>query len=236
MTTTNPVTTGGDDMFHTPAAPVGATASAVGRRARSTRRLAGAAALPALFLIMVLGTAIDPLDDSAPAAATIAAAWGHAGTVTTLAWLELLGSALCVAGLLTLVGAVRHRGAGFANAVGVLGILTGVGMAAISLNHFVVAGLTRSGLTAVDAAKALDGFHNAGGPIIALFMLPALTYLLATLAAWRAGLVPKAALIVGVLFAVTSVVPGPAAVEYISLGVGLVLTAWIAKGLLAIRE
>lgn len=236
MPTTDRVTGTGDDLFHTEPQPMDEKPSAVGARARAVRRLVGAASLPALFLVMVVGTAIDPLDDAAPAGPTMAAASRHAGAITTLAWLELLAAALCVGGLLTLVGAIRGRGAGFANAVGVLGVLTAVGMGGIGINHFVVAGLSQSGLSAANTAKALDAFHSAGGPLIILFFLPPLTFLLATVAAWRAGLVPKAALIVGVLFAVTSVVPGPAPVAYISLGVGLVLTSWIAKALLTARD
>lgn len=236
MPTTDHVTATGDDIFQTTRQPEGALATAVGARAGTVRRLLGAAALPALFVVMIVGTAIDPLDDSAPAGATIAAASGHAGAITTLAWLELLGAALCAGGLLTLVGAIRRRGAGFANAAGVLGVLTGIGMVAIGANHFVVAGLARSGLSAPDAVKALEGFHSAGGPLPVLFMLPPLTYLVATVAAWRAGLVPRATLVLGVLFAVVVMVPGPRVVSFISLGVGLALTAWIAKGLLAARD
>lgn len=124
----------------------------------------------------------------------------------------------------------------FANATGVLGILTGIGMVAIGVNHFVVAGLSGSGLSAPAAVKALEGLQNAAGPLPVLFMLPPLTYLLATLAAWRAGLVPRAALVLAVLFAVVVMVPGPMVVQLISLAVGLALTAWIAKGVLAARD
>lgn len=236
MPTTDKLTATGDDIFRTTHQPEGAQATAVGSRARAVRRAVGAAALPGLFVVMIVGTAIDPLEDSSPPAATIAAASGHAGAITALAWLELLGAALCVGGLLTLVGAVRRRGAGFANASGVLGVLVGIGMASIGVNHFLVAGLVGSGLSAPDAVKVLEGFRGAAGPIPVLFMLPPLAYLLATLTAWRAGLVPRAALVLGVLFAVVVVVPGPPLVSFISLGVGLVLTAWIAKGLLAARD
>ncbi len=44
-------------------------------------------------------------------------------------------------------------------------------MSAIAVNHFVVTGLVRSGVTATDAAKVLDAFHTAGGPVAVLFML-----------------------------------------------------------------
>lgn len=70
-----------------------------------------------------------------------------------MAWLELLAATFCVSGLLTLVGAVRGRGAGAANAMGVLAVLTGVGMAGIGINHFVVAGLSQSGLSEPDAVR-----------------------------------------------------------------------------------
>jgi len=139
------------------------------------------------------------LDDSANSATTLAQAAGQATSVNILAWMKLAGAVITIAGVLALVGVIRERGAGWANALGTLGVLSGVGMSAIAVNHFVVTGLVRSGVTATDTAKVLDAFHTAGGPAAVLFMLGPIVYLLASVAASRAGLVPKAAIILGVL-------------------------------------
>lgn len=139
------------------------------------------------------------MDDSANSATTLAQAAGQATSVNILAWMKLAGAVITIAGVLALVGVIRERGAGWANALGTLGVLSGVGMSAIAVNHFVVTGLVRSGVTATDTAKVLDAFHTAGGPAAVLFMLGPIVYLLASVAASRAGLVPKAAIILGVL-------------------------------------
>lgn len=108
-------------------------------------------------------------------------------------------------------------------------------MSAIAVNHFVVTALVRSGVTATDAAKVLDAFHTAAGPVAVLFMLGPIVYLLASVAASRAGLVPKAAIILGVLFLIVSAVP-TALAQMLSFGVGFALTAWIAKAMLQTRQ
>jgi hypothetical protein len=108
-----------------------------------------------------------------------------------------------------------------------------MGVTAISINHLVVSGLASSGLPMAQQVAAFTSFHHVGGPVVALFMLPPLTYLLATLAAWRAGFVPRAALILWLLFTVTTVVGGSATVAWASILLGLALTGWIARGLVA---
>ncbi|WP_229230765.1 hypothetical protein [Sinomonas cyclohexanicum] len=106
-------------------------------------------------------------------------------------------------------------------------------MAAISVSHFVALGLARSGISTGDAVDAFDGFHAAGGPLPILFMLGPVIYLIVPIAAWRAGLLPAAALTLGVLFAALAAVPGPEWLGIAAYAVGLVLTAWTAWALVA---
>ncbi len=233
MTNSNRVTTTGDAFFR--ATPHPDDLGQDGRRAWSLRRVAGALSLPAVFLCLAVGTLIDPLDDSAAPGPTIDGAWGHAAAITTLAWVEMLTAVLTIAGLLTLVGAIRYRGAALANATGVLAVLTGIGLTAISFNHFVIAGLVGSGLKGADAVTALSSFQTAGGPVVILIMLPPLTYLIAALASWRAGLLPRAGLVLGVLFAMITSVSGSVLADIATIVVGLLLTGWMAKGLLGRR-
>lgn len=155
------------------------------------RRSVGAACLPALFLVMLVGTALQPVDNDADSTTIFQQAAGHLGALHVLAWLELLTAALCIVGLVTVAGAVRGRGAGWATAAATLGVLAGLGQAAISLNHFVVIGLANADLSAGQRAAALDSFHSAGGPIVVLFFLIALALPLAAVAAWRAGWPPR---------------------------------------------
>ncbi len=191
----------------------------------------GAACLPGLFLVMIIGTAIQPVDNNASSAATFRQAAGHLGSLQVLAWLELLTGALCIAGILTLTGAIRSRGAGWATAAGVLGILAGLGQAVISLNHFVVVGLATTNLTAGQRVASLDAFHHAGGPIVALFYLLALAVPFAGVAAWRAALAPKTILVPSLLFLLTVTIPGAGPAQYIPLVVGVVLGGWLAKAI-----
>jgi hypothetical protein len=207
------------------------SAGPVSPRALVLRRWVGAACLPLYFVDVLVATAIDPLDDSASGTPTIAATIGHTGAVTTLAWLELLGVAIGIAGLMTFVGAVRGRGAGVANAVGVLGALHFAGLSVIATGHFVDVGLVRAGVSTAQAGHVVDAFHSVGGAVVVLFMLPPLIYVLLSVGAVRAGLLPKAALLLGILFAVVMTVPAGTAGEYAAAVLGLALTGWVARSL-----
>jgi hypothetical protein len=197
------------------------------------RRLLGACSLPGLFVLMLAGTAIDPLDDSASSSTLFRQATGHVGAVHALAWLELLAAPVCVAGLLTVVGAIRRRGAGWANAVGVLGVFAGIGQAALALNHLVVVGLMGTDLSSAERVDVLEAFHSAGGPIPVLFFVTALAYPLAGVAAWRAGITSRAVLVPSLLFLLTASAPTAGAAQYVPIVVGLVLGGWLAHDLLA---
>lgn len=195
------------------------------------RRVVGACCLPAAFAVMIVGSALlDPLDDSANEATTIHDAVGHAGQIAALGWAEVLSAFLVLGGLMTVVGAVRGRGAGWANATGVLAILSSAGLLGIALNHFVVSGLTSSNLGLDARIEALTRFHHAGGPIVAFIMISALGFVTAALAGWRSGLTSRLVLVPAAAFLVISFAPGEAA-QYAAMAAGLVMTAWLAGDL-----
>jgi hypothetical protein len=182
---------------------------------------------------MIVGSLMVPLQDSATSAQTLAFAEAQPGALAALAWMELLGAVVCIAGLLTLVGAIRARGAWLASLLAFFAVPFGVGMAAISLSHFTALGLAGSGLPTDRAIAAFDAFHAAGGPLPILFMLGPVIYLLVPLAAWRAGLLPAAAIALGVVFAALAASPGPEWLAVAAYAVGLVLTGWTAWALTA---
>ncbi len=218
------------NIFETIADPTAGVDLPPGRAVR-LRHLVTAGCLPLLFVLMAVGAFVDPLDDDADSATTLARAAGHTGAVAALSWLELVGAVVTVAGLLGLVGVLRRRGSGWANAVGTAGVLLAVGEAVIAANHWLVVALIRAEVPTDTAVRTLDAFHSAGGPVAVLFFLPPVTYLLAAVAAWRAGLVPAAGLVLGVLFVLVFSVPGEVG-QLVAYAVGLALTGWIALGVL----
>lgn len=206
--------------------------SAEAGRAYRLRRTVGALCLPATFLVILIGTPLlDPLDDSADEATTLHQALGHAGQIAGLGWAEILTAILSIAGLMTVVGAVRTRGAGWANATGVITVLSAGGLIGIAMNHFLVSGLTSSSLGAAQRVEALKQFHSAGGPVVVLIMLSVLGFVAAAVAAWRSGLSSRLVLVPAAALLVVSFAPGEAS-EYASAAAGLVTTAWIARDLL----
>ncbi|MGN6251224.1 MAG: hypothetical protein ACTHNS_05345 [Marmoricola sp.] len=196
------------------------------------RRTVGALSLPATFLVMLVGSPLlDPLDDRANETATLQQAVGHADQIAGLAWAEVLTAVLTLAGLLTLVGAVRGRGAGWANATGVIAVLSSAGLVGIAMNHFVVSGLTASSLPMSERVEALQRFHHAGGPIVVLIMVSGLAFVTAAVAAWRAGLSSPLVLVPAAALLLLSTAPSEAA-GYGGMVAGLVLGAWLARDLL----
>lgn len=201
-------------------------------RACRLRRIVGAACLPATFAVMLVGTPLlDPLDDHANESTTLRQAVGHAGQIAALGWAEILTGILTIAGLMTVVGAIRSRGGGWANATGVITVVSSAGLIGIAMNHFVVSGLTSSSLTAGQRVEALTRFHGAGGPVVLLIMVGVLGFGTAAIAAWRSGLSSPLILIPAAALLVASSAPGDAA-EYASQAAGLVLTGWLARDLL----
>lgn len=211
--------------------PVAPAPEAPGRAYR-LRRTFGALCLPATFLVMLVATPLlDPLDDSADEATTLNQAVGHAGQIAGLGWAEILTGMLTIAGLMTVVGAIRSRGAGWANATGVITVLSAGGLIGIAMNHFVVSGLTSSSLSTDQRVEALKQFHSAGGPVVVLIMLSVLGFVGAAVAAWRSGLSSRLVLVPAAALLVVSFAPGEVS-EYASTAAGLVTTAWIARDLL----
>ncbi|GAB3580818.1 hypothetical protein [Calidifontibacter terrae] len=215
-----------------PITPTPEAAPATGAAAYRLRRTVGAICLPAMFALMLVGTALlDPLDDSAGEATTIRQAIGHSGQIAALGWAEIVTALLGLAGLMTVVGAIRRRGAGWANAVGVFAVLSAPGFIAIAMNHFVVSGLVSSTLTQDQRVEALRRFHEAGGPIIAFIMLTVVGFVLAAVAAYRSGLSSPLVLVPAAALLVTSFAPGEAG-QYAAAVAGLVMSGWIARDLL----
>ena len=196
------------------------------------RRRFGALCLPATFLVMLVGTPLlDPLDDRANESKTLHQAIGHASQISGLGWAEILTGVLTIAGLMTIVGAIRERGAGWANATGVITVISSAGLIGIALNHFVIAGLTSSTLTMPQRVEALTRFHHAGGPIVVLIMIGAVPFVTAAVAAWRSGMTSPLILVPAIALLVASTAPGDAG-EYASQAAGLVTAAWLARDLL----
>jgi hypothetical protein len=132
---------------------------------------------------------------------------------------------------MTVVGAVRTRGAGWANATGVIAVVSTGGLIGIAMNHFLVSGLTASSLTTAQRVEALQRFHHAGGPVVVLIMLSALGFVTAAVAAWRSGLSSRLVLVPAAALLVVSFAPGEAS-EYAAPAAGLAMGAWIARDLL----
>lgn len=195
----------------------------------ATRRWAGAISLPLFFLALIGASAADPLDDSAQSASQLHQAAGHLGRLQTTFLLELLGAALFLAATMAIVGAVRGRGSGVANAGAVLGILGGVGLAMIGVNHVYLHALAASGTS--DAVHVLAARDDVAGPLPVLFFAAPFAVVLLCAAAWRGGLVRWPLLVVAGAFLVLEFVPTPLG-EVPALVCGLVAFAWIAVALL----
>lgn len=195
------------------------------------RRIVGALCLPTIFVVMLVGTPLlNPLDDRADESATLHQALGHSGQIAALGWAEILTGVLTIAGLMTVVGSIRTRGAGWANATGVVTVVSAAGLIGIAMNHFLISGLTSSSLSMTQRVEAFTKFHDAGGPIVVLIMIGALGFVTAAVAAWRAGLSSPLILVPAVALLVASTAPGDAA-EYASQVAGLVTGAWLARDL-----
>lgn len=196
--------------------------------AMQLRRRTGALCLPLFFLALVVATLADPLDDSASAPAQLRQAVGHLSQLRITFLTELVAAALFIGAVMTVVGAIRARGAGWANAAGVIGALGGVGLALISMAHVYLYALVASGTADGDAVLAAR--DSVAGAIVPLFFAAPVAVLLVGVAAFRAGLVPWPALVVVGVFVVLELVPTPFD-ELPALVAGLVLFGWLAISL-----
>lgn len=192
----------------------------------ATRRWAGAISLP-LFFVAALGSTIsDPIEDqTATPAEQLHQAAAHLGRLQATVLFELLAAVLFVASTMAVVGAVRGRGSGVANAGGVLGILGAIGMAMIGVNHVYMYALAASGSS--DALRILDARDAAAGPLPLLFFAGPFALAVLCVAAFRGGLVRWPLLVVAGAFLLLEYIPTPLG-EVASFVVGLVAYSWIA--------
>jgi hypothetical protein len=195
----------------------------------NVRRWAGALALPAFFLTLVGATLADPLDDAAGGATQVREAAGHLAAVKLTFAFELLAAVLLIAATMGIVGAVRGRGSGLVTGGSVLGVLGGVGLAAIGTSHVYLAALAASGTP--DGAAILSARDAVAGPLALLFFAAPLAVVFLCAAVVRAGLAPWPLLVVVGAFVVLELVPTPFG-ELPALIAGLVAGTWAASALL----
>lgn len=197
----------------------------------ATRRWAGAISLPLFFLALIGADLSDPVEDqTATATDQLHQAAADLGRLHTTFLLELLGAVLFLAATMAIVGAVRGRGSGIANAGAVLGVLGGVGMAMIGVNHVYLHALAASGTS--DGVAILAARDNVAGPLPVLFFAAPFAVVVLCVAAFRAGLVRWPLLVVAGAFLLLEFVPSPLG-EVPALVCGLVAYAWIAVALIA---
>ena len=195
----------------------------------ATRRWAGAISLPLFFLSLIGADVSDPVEDqSAAPAEQLHQAATHLGRLHTAFLFELLGAVLFIAATMAIVGAVRGRGSRIANAGAVLGVLGGVGMAMIGVNHVYMHALAASGTS--DGVAILAARDTASGPLPLLFFAAPFAVVVLCVAAFRGGLVRWPLLVVAGAFLLLEFVPSPLD-ELPALICGLVAYAWIAFAL-----
>lgn len=198
----------------------------------SVRRLAPVAALPGIPLVLLVGGFVSPTD-STDNATQLRAAAAHAVRWDIAACLELFTAALFPLAAVAVARVVRERGGATALAGAALAGLGTIGMASIGLRHLFIYGLATA--PQAMALHALDRVDNAVGPIILLCMFGGPFALIAlTLAAARAGIVPRLLVVAAVLFFISDSLPIPAAEEIQGL-IGLATFGYLARQLLSTR-
>lgn len=200
----------------------------------ATRRWAGAITLPLFFLALIGASVSDPVDDeSASPAEQLRQAAANLGRLHAAFLFELLAAVLFLAATMAIVGAVRGRGSGLAGAGAVLGVLGGVGLAMIGVNHVFVHALAASGTS--DGPGILAARDAVSGPLPLLFFAAPLAIAVLCGAAVRGGLVRWPLLVVAGAFLLLEYVPSPLG-EVPSLVAGLVAYSWIAVSLVTGRR
>jgi hypothetical protein len=189
------------------------------------RRRASASWLVLFFPALVGATLADPLDDSASAPVQLRQAVGHLGQLHLTFLLELLAALLFVGAAMGVVGAIRRRGAGWANAAGVVAALGAVGLSLISMAHVYLYALAASGTA--DGDRVLAARDSVAGWVVPFFFAAPLTVVLLGVAAFRAGFARWPLLVVVGVFAVLEIVPNPVG-ELPALVAGLVAFCWLA--------
>lgn len=190
------------------------------------RRRAGAASIVGLFAALTGSSLIDPLGTNHDNAAELRNAAGHLAALQAASMLELLAAMFAIGTIAAFLGIVRQRGAGLANAGAVIGIPGCVGMALIGVHGLFLYALVSS--HAPDGLQILGQLNTAAGPVPILFFAMPVAVVLFVAAVVRAGIVPKAALVLAVVFFIVDSIPGLPGGEPVALASGLVTFGWIA--------
>ena len=195
---------------------------------RTLRTWAGAICLPALPLTLLITNLIYPQVDHTPEAELAAAVADPPGAQMS-AFTYLGAAALSIGVTMAIVGAVRGRGAGLANAGAVLGVLGGVGMSAIGIHQLFIAAFAESG--SADTQEILGKLGAMVGPLPILFFATPLAMLVLIASAARARFVPKTAAALMVPFVLADKLPIPNA-ELLQMVLGLFVFGWVGWCLL----
>jgi hypothetical protein len=175
------------------------------------RRCAGAAALPAIPLALLIGTLISPTDSSSNAPQLRAAA-AHGVRWDAAAVFELLAAVLFPLAAAGIVSTIRHRGATLATVGAALAGLGSLGLAAIGLRHLFIYGLATTPQTT--ALHVLDRVDHAAGPAIFPCMVAGpIALIVLVSAAARAGYVARWTIAGAIAFFIADSLPIPAAEE-----------------------
>lgn len=197
------------------------------------RRLAPAAALPGIPLVLLAGSLVSPTDSSSNAPQLHAAA-AHGMRWNLAAFLELLAAVLFPLAAVGVARVVRQRGGGAATTGAALAGLGGIGMASIALRHLFIYGLATA--PEATALHVLDRVDHAAGLVVLPCMFAGPFALIAlTVGAVRAGLVPRLAIVGAVLFFISDSLPIPAA-EEIQGVIGLATFGYVALRLYATQR
>jgi hypothetical protein len=195
------------------------------------RRWAGALSLPLFFLAMIGASLADPVEDeTATPAEQLHQAAAQLGRLQTAFVLELVAAVFFLAATAAIVGRLRDRGAGLANAAGVLALLGGIGLTMIAVAHIYLYALAVSG--SADALRILAARDSAAGPLPLLFFAGPFAIAIFCGAAVRGRLVRWPLLVVTAAFLLLEYVPSPLG-EVPSLVCGLVAYTWIAIAMIA---
>lgn len=201
--------------------------------APALRRRACALALPGIPLAFLLSSLISPTDSDQNTDQLRAAA-AHAGRWQAAALFELLAAALFPLAVAGVVHLVRHRGAALAHLAALLGGLGTLGVTSIALRHLYIYGLTAT--DRASALRVLDRLDShAGAVAMPLMIAGPLALLLLCGAAARAGLAPRWVVLGAVGFAISDMLPIPAA-ELIQGAIGVATFGMIALRMLELTD
>jgi hypothetical protein len=192
------------------------------------RRRTGAICLVLFFPALIGATLADPLDDSASQPVQLHQAVGHLGQLHLAFLLELLGALLFLGASMGVIGAIRRRGAGWANGAGVVAAFGAVGLSLISMAHLYLYALAAAGTA--DGDRVLAARDSVAGWVVPFFFAAPLAVVLLGVAAFRAGFGRWPLLVVVGVFAVLEIVPTPVG-ELPALVAGLVAFCWLAVSL-----